>query len=264
MLRDMTLHSSIARATGIIVTAGALVCLSGVALAQESSAPPTAPIASSVPSPGASGPGWLGADVEVYRDDFAEPSGWTVVDDASGRTAYESGGLTMTVAQDGSTYWDDHRLPDAHAVLRVEALVSDLQGSGAAGVACGSSLGLPRYLFAAITSETDWVFGRIIDGRVQVIDRAPLPGDVDASHVRLGIECASSPDEGGDHALITLDGVGVAVPRFDIPVGPYDAATLVVSADTAPMSVLFDDLLVHAGDVYAPRDPVRDPNKPSV
>ena len=82
--------------------------------------------------------------------------------------------------------------------------------------------------------------------------------------MRLGIECASSPAEGGDHALVTLDGVGVALPRFDIPVGPYDAATLVVSADIAPVSILFDDLLVHAGDIYAPRAPDRDPNKPSV
>jgi len=256
----MTLQRTTMRTLGIVAVLGA-AWLSSTAMAQE-------PSASSVALPGPSlapvaGPGWLGADVEVYRDDFATPSGWTIVDDAGGRTAYEDGGLAMTVAQDGATYWDDHRLPAAHAVLRVEALVSNLQGAGAAGVACGSSLGVPRYLFAAITNEADWIFGRIIDGRVQVIDRAPLPGDVDATRVRLGIECASAPDEGGDHALVTLDGIGVALPAFDIPVGPYDAATLVVSADVAPSSVLFDDLLVQAGETYAPPSPDRDPNKPS-
>jgi hypothetical protein len=253
----MTLHRTTALTVGIISVSLAAWLSNGV-MAQEPSASPA------VPSPGASsGPGWLGANVEVYRDDFSVPSGWTIVDDESGRTAYQDGGLAMTVPEDGSTYWDDHRLQDGHAVLRVEALVSDLQGAGAAGVACGSSLGVPRYLFAAITNDADWVFGRIIDGRLQVIERAPLPGDVDASHVRLGIECASAPDEGGDHALITLDGVGVALPEFDIPVGPYDAATLLVAADVAPTSAVFDDLVVHAGGVYSPRSPERDPNTPS-
>ena len=55
----------------------------------------------------------------------------------------------------------------------------------------------------------------------------------------------------------------VATPRFDIPVGPYDRAALLVSADTAPFSALFDDLVVHAGEVYAPRGVDRDPDKPS-
>ena len=210
------------------------------------------------------GPGHLGADQEVYRDDFSTPAGWTIADDELGRTAYEQGGLSVTVIQDGSTMWDDHQLPDAHAVLRVEALVSDLEGSGAAGVACGSSLGMPRYLFAAATDQAEWILGRIIDGRVQVLKRALMPGDVDASHVRVGIECASAPDEGGDHVLVTLDGVGVQLPSLDIPVGPYDKATLVMSADAAPVSAVFDDLLVHVGDVYARDDPDRDPTKPSV
>jgi len=253
----MTLHRTTAWTVGIIAVSVAVWLSNGV-MAQE---PSTSPAVSS-PGSGA-GPGWLGAGVEVYRDDFATPSGWTIVDDASGRTAYQDGGLAMTVAQDGATYWDDHRLPDGHAVLRVEALISDLQGAGAAGVACGSSLGVPRYLFAAITNDADWIFGRIIDGRVQVIDRAPLPSDVDAGHARIGIECASAPAEGGDHALVTLDGAGVTVPWLDIPVGPYDAATLMVAADIAPVSVLFDDLVVHAGEVYSPRSPDRDPNAPS-
>ncbi len=244
-------------AVGALLVVGCLG-LSATALAQAPSGSP------GVGSPPAQGPGWLGADTEVYRDDLAAPSGWSVVDDAAGRTAYEDGGLVMSVAQDGSTLWDDHRLPGSHPVLRVEALVEGLDGEGAAGVACGSSLGLPRYLFAAVTNEAEWVFGRIIDGRLQVIDRGPLPGEVDATHVRVGIECASVPAEGGDHVLVTMDGAGVTLPAFDIPVGPYDAATLVVSADTAPLSVLFDDLLVHAGDVYAPREPERDPSKPSV
>ncbi len=249
---------SVAVAALVVATSWMLLAASAEgASPSPSSAPGSSPDA-------ASGPGRLGANEEIYRDDFSSPSGWTIIDDESGRTAYEGGGLAMSATQDGSTLWDDHQLPEAHAVLRVEALVSDLIGSGAAGVACGSSLGLPRYLFASVTGEAEWVFGRIIDGRVQVLKRAPLPGDVDEAQVRVGIECASVPAEGGDRVLVTLDGVGVQLPTLDIPVGAYDKATLVMSADDAPVSAVFDDLLVHAGDVYARDDPDRDPTKPSV
>ncbi|MCY7418424.1 MAG: hypothetical protein LH650_08000 [Chloroflexi bacterium] len=223
-----------------------------------------APSGSTAPSPAASTPiGWLGASEQVYMDDFSVPTDWEILEDELGRTAYEGGGLLMSVKEDGATVWDDHRLPTAYGVLRTEALVSIQEGAGAAGVACGSSLGLPRYLFAAVTHEAEWIFGRIIDGRVQVVDRGPIPGAVDESQVRVGIECASVPEEGGDRVLVTLDGAGVAQTMLDIPVGPYDAAALLVSADIAPVSALFDDMIVHTGDVYAPRSPERDPAKPS-
>ncbi len=233
----------------------AIAVVAGVAVAQAQSVSP---------EPSADAPiGWLGAVQEVYRDDFSTPTTWTIANDELGRSAYEDGGLSLLMTQDDSKVWDDHLLPDPHAVLRVEALVSGLDGAGGAGVACGSSLGLQRYLFAAVNQEAEWVFGRIIDGRLQVIDRGPIPGDIDEHHVRVGIECASSPEEGGDHVLVTLDGRALTLPAFDIPVGPYDKATLLVTSDQAPVSVLFDDFVVHAGDVYAPRAPDRDPSKPS-
>ena len=241
----------------MVVAAVAVVTVSAMAQAQS---------ASPGPSPAASADvavGWLGAGEEVYRDDFATPTGWTTIEDELGRSAYEDGGLSLQMTQDGSKVWDDHLLPESHAVLRVEALVSGLDGMGGAGVACGSSLGLQRYLFAAVNQEAEWVFGRMVDGRLQVIDRAPIPGDIDEHDVRVGIECASSPEEGGDHVLVTLDGRAMTLPAFDIPVGPYDKATLLVTADQAPVSVRFDDLMVHAGDVYARREQDRDPNKPS-
>lgn len=241
---------------GAVVSLGiALVSTAG--LAQAPSGSPTTSPAASTPV------GWLGASEEVYTDDFSTPSDWEILEDELGRTAYEDGGLVMSVAEDGASIWDDHRLPLAYPVLRTEALVSVQGGAGAAGVACGSSLGVPRYLFAAVTHEADWIFGRIIDGRLQVVERGPIPGDVEEGNVRIGIECASVPEEGGDQVLVTLDGAGVGQRMLDIPVGPYDAAALLVSADTAPFSALFDDLRVHAGDAYAPRSPERDPDKPS-
>ena len=79
--------------------------------AQAQGATPS-PAAGASPEP-AVGPGHLGADQEVYRDDFSTPSGWTIADDELGRTAYEQGGFAVTVSEDGSTLWDDHHLPDS-------------------------------------------------------------------------------------------------------------------------------------------------------
>jgi len=58
---------------------------------------------------------------------------------------------------------------------------------------------------------------------------------------------------------VTVDGVQVAS-GFDIPVGPFDKATLVVSADTAPEDARFDDVVVLAGEAY---DPLIDGSLPS-
>ena len=50
---------------------------------------------------------------------------------------------------------------------------------------------------------------------------------------------------------MTADGFLLAT-AFEIPVGPYDKASLLGSADVAPMDAWFDDLVVHAGDTFAP------------
>lgn len=193
-------------------------------------------------------PGLLGATTEVYRDDLSAPSSWEEISDDTGVTAYADGRLEMSVIADDSTVWDDHELEAPADVLRVEAWI-DTSGDGMAGVACGSSLGVPRWLWAGTDGDAGWLVGRMIDGRLQLVDRGDLPVEVDARHVTLAIECASSPAEGGDHAVVTADGIPVAT-LFDIPVGPYDKATLLVGADSAPEDARFDDIVVHTGPVY--------------
>ena len=200
-------------------------------------------------SPAASlGPGLLGATTEVWRDDMSVPTTWTIASDDVGVTAYEDGQLAMSVTADSNTVWDDHQLDAAWPVLRVEAWIATT-GNGMAGVACGSSLGVERYLWAGTDGAGGWLVGRMIDGRLQLIDRGDLPLAVDGRHVTMAIECAARPAEGGDNAVVTADGIPVAT-LFDIPVGPYDKATLLVGADTAPEEARFDDVVVHAGATY--------------
>lgn len=193
-------------------------------------------------------PGLLGATTEVYRDDLSAPSSWQEISDETGVTAYVDGRLEMSVLADGSNVWDDHVLDAPADVLRVEAWIAT-SGDGMAGVACGSSVGLPRWLWAGTDGDMGWLVGRLIDGRLQLVDRGDLPMEVDGRHVTLAIECASSPAEGGDHAVVTANGIPVAT-MFDIPVGPYDKATLLVGVDTAPEEARFDDIVVHTGPVY--------------
>lgn len=197
------------------------------------------------PSPGH---GLLGADTEVFRDDLSAPSVWEEISDDTGMTSYEDGRLAMSVIADGSTVWDDHELDAPVEVVRVQAGVTT-RGDGMAGVACGSSLGVPRFLWAGTDGDVGWLAGRLIDGRLQLLDRGDLPIEVDGREVTLAIECASSPAEGGDHAVVTADGIVIAT-LFDIPVGPYDKATLIVGADAAPEQALFDDIVVHTGASY--------------
>ncbi len=211
----MSSHTTISRPRrAVALTAIALVA--GVAVAQAQSGSP---------EPSADAPiGWLGAVQEVYRDDFSTPTTWTIANDELGRSAYEDGGLSLLMTQDDSKVWDDHLLPESHAVLRVEALVSGLDGAGGAGVACGSSLGLQRYLFAAVNQEAEWVFGRIIDGRLQVIDRGPIPGDIDEHHVRVGNRVRQRARGGrrprpGDAGRTGLDAAGVRHPGRSVRQG---------------------------------------------
>ena len=91
------IHQMRRRAAFAVLMVGSLG-LSATAVAQTPSGSP----GGGSPRPN-QGPGWLGADTLVYGDDFGAPSGWTIREDEAGSTAYQDGGLVMSVAQDGST-----------------------------------------------------------------------------------------------------------------------------------------------------------------
>ena len=213
------------------------------------------------PSPSAdalAGPSQLGAIDEAYRDAFDVAPAWLDLgEDESGRTALEDGRVFMSVIGPDANYWDFVVLPSSAEVMRVEATV-ELDGTAgtAAGPACGSALGLPRWFVAGVNGGDEWWLGRLIDGRLQVVDRGSLGGgSPDSSSLRVAIECASAPSEGGDHVLMTVDDrlVATSMPLLDIPVGPYDKAGLLVATDAEQGSATFDDLIVHTGESMEPQ-----------
>jgi hypothetical protein len=220
------------------------------------------------PSPAPEGPGWLGAVLEVYRDQFDEAGEWwDLGEDESGRSSLEDGRLYMSINGPDANYWDAWVAPQSAAVMRVEATIDidDAKGTGA-GVACGSALGLPRWFVAGVSNADEWWLGRLIDGRLQVVDRGLLmaPTSARRAPVQVAIECAAVEAEGGDRVLMTVDGRPVTtVSRLDIPVGPYDKAGLLIGSDKAVGSATYDDMLVHVGDAYALREFDRDPDRPS-
>ena len=241
----------------VTLLAVALLSLAiGPVLAQEPSA-----------SPVAAGPGSLGASQEVYRESFTAAPAWVDLgEDESGRTAVEDGTLQMSSVGEGTSYRDAYVLPEAVEVIRVEALIDlDAKPGTGAGVACGSALGVPRWLVAGVNNADEWWLGRLIDGRLQVVERGQvmLPASPSAAPVRVSIECAVAREEGGDYALTSIDGRAVGVARLDIPVGPYDKAGLFVGTDGKVGSATYDDLVVHVGDAYERPQVEPEPDRPS-
>ncbi|CAN5644116.1 hypothetical protein BH24CHL9_BH24CHL9_02640 [soil metagenome] len=192
----------------------------------------------------------------MLRETFDSEAGWMVLgEDESGLNELRDGRLFSSVVAPPSLFWMDVQLEESVPVLRVEAqvLVGGSDG-GAAGPACGSASGLRRYLVAGV-NDGGWWLGRLIDGRLQVIDQ----GDLDAEGrpgegFRVTIECAVVPAEGGDRVTMSIDGtpVDLDLPRLEIPVGPYDKAALLVGTDGRDGSALFDDLVISVGEAYAP------------
>jgi hypothetical protein len=250
----------------LLATVGTLA-LSGVVTAADPSSAPSdvAPVAEAPVA------GILGAQTEAYRDAFDEAAEWVDLGaDENGRTSLEDGRLFMSIKGRDVNYRDWYELAEPAAVLRVEALVDiDERGTTAAGVACGSALGLPRWFIAGVNNADEWFLGRQIDGRFQVVDGGllMLPTSPSRGPVSVAIECASAPDEGGDYVAVSVDGRPVSVEtglgRLDIPVGPYARAGLYVATDEGTGSARFDDLVVHVGEVYAPVTVERDHDVPS-
>lgn len=227
--------------------------------------------AAASPGPSTEPVGWLGAATEVYREPFEEAAAWIDLGgDEQGRTAVEDGALFMSIVGEDVNYRDWLVLAAPVGVLRVEALVDIDEGVGTgAGTACGSATGLPRWLMAGVNNADEWFLARNIDGRFTLVDRGPLmlPTSSSQGPVRVGIECAIVPEEGGDYVAVSVDGrpvsVGTGLGRLDIPVGPYDKAALFVATDTGTGSALFDDMTVLVGPAFAPRPAERGADRPS-
>jgi hypothetical protein len=218
-----------------------------------------------------SGPGILGAGEAVYVDDFSGAASWIDLGkDENGRTAVEDGSLLMTIKGTNVNYRDWYELTEPAPVLRVEALVDiDERAGTGGGVACGSALGVPRWFIAGVNNGDEWFFARQVDGRFQMVDRGliMLPSSSSAGPVRVAIECAMAPEDGGDYVAISVDGrpvsVAMGLGHLDIPVGPYGRAGLYVATDAGTGSARFDDMTVQVGSALVRASVDRDADQPS-
>jgi hypothetical protein len=215
------------------------------------------------------GSGLLGADTVVLEESFDTEAPWMGIgSDESGENDLRKGALSVSYLHGPGNGWTDLELAAPAAVLRAEVTV-DLDGAPgtAAGPACGSSRGLPRWLVAGVNGGDEWWLGRLIDGRLQVVDRGLLMSPITPSQaaVRVAIECAVVPEEGGDRVTMTVDGrpVAVTLPWLEIPVGPYGGAALLLATDDTEAGATFDDLVVSTGSSYAPAPVDRVPDQPS-
>lgn len=251
---------NLTRRNRTLVTAWTLLLLfaaPSLAVAQESSPSPEPVI------------GELGAGTLLLQEPFDSAADWMGLGQfPDGRNELQDGELFTSIVvatKDGGNIWTIYRLEEVAPVVRVEADVSVIPGDrGAAGPACGSSAGLDR-LFVAGVNDGGWFLGRLIDGRLQVVDSGDLIGAPTGEPLHVALECASVPEEGGDYVTMSVDGrlVDVDLPRLDIPVGPYGQVALLVGTDGTRGRARFDDLEVSVGDTYLPADPERDPGAPS-
>ena len=248
-----------------------LAALLTLALLSLTPGPATAQESSASPGPTGDPVGWLGAARSAYLEPFDAAPAWLEVGaEELGETRVEDGTVFMSMKGDSVNYEDWYELDAPVAVLRAEVDVDIDQRSGTgAGVGCGSALGLPRWFVAGVNNADEWFLARVIDGRLQVVDRGSLGLDSQPSRgsVRVGVECAIAPEDGGDYVAVSVDGEPVSIAtglgRLDIPVGPYDKAALFVATDKGIGSAHYDDLGVWVGDAYALRPADRDTDRPS-
>jgi hypothetical protein len=253
----------VARRTGWIVLLTALALGVPAGTQAQDETPSTAP--ADEPA------GQLGASDAVYLEAFDQAPPWLEVEKVKeGETKVEEGTVFLSIKGDSVHYQDWYELDASVPVLRAEVSVDlDRRDGTGAGVSCGSALGLPRWFVAGVNNADTWFLARIIDGRLQVVDRGSLDADSLASGgtVLIGIECATAPEEGGDYVAVSVDGDPVSIEtglgRLDIPVGPYDKAGIFVGTDSGTGSAVYDDLAVWVGDAYAPAPVDRNSDAPS-
>lgn len=239
----------------------------GLGLALATALPAGAALGQDDDPAAASAVGILGADTVVLREPFETEAAWMGIgSDETGENALQDGRLFSSYVVGPGNIWTDLDLASPAAVVRVEVVVDlDAAAGTAAGPACGSALGLPRYLVAGV-NDGGWWLGRLIDGRLQVVSSGnQVGGGRPGEAVTVAIECATVPEEGGDRVTMSVDGrtVAVSLPKLEIPVGPYGSVALLVGTDEEEGAASFDDLVVSTGAAYDPAPVDRDADRPS-
>jgi hypothetical protein len=240
---------------GALATALGTVALAASAVLAQSPSP-----AGSAEPPGWS-PSWSPAPPDaarqIVRDAFDPPGPWWTGSDETGTSSIAGGRMRWTIVEDRRSIWDAPELPAPEGEVRVEATVLVEEGLGAGGPLCAGSETGERAIWAGVNGGGEWIVGRIVDSRVQVIERGERPR-VRRHDVPVGapypllvtLECTVDP-EGADHYTVWIEGVQVA-DVVDEPIGPFLRAGLMATADEAGFEVLFDDFAVFAGPELLP------------
>ena len=204
----------------------------------------------------------LGADTEIYRDDFGMAGTWGVSENDAGSVQYADGGLRFTTTAVPNARWSWLDLDAMAPVLWVRAAVRMASNGGAAGPMCLTSGTSPTLLFGIVNTEAEWVVGRTAEFGVAVLARGPLPASIDLTQggtAIVSLECAMTGTSGVRIAL-WVDGVNVADVSVPDASGPFSGPGLYGEGYVEGFAVTLDDLVVATGTTYAPL--VRNPQGP--
>jgi hypothetical protein len=204
----------------------------------------------------------LGADTEVFRDDFGSAGTWGVSENDAGSVEYADGGLRFTTMSVPNARWSWLDLGSLAPVLWVRAAVEMASNGGAAGAMCLTSGTSPTLLFGIVNTEGEWVVGRTADPEVTVLARGPLPASIDLTQggrAILSIECAMT-DTSGVRVAVWVDGVNVADVNVPDLSGPFSGPGLYGEGHVESFAVTLDDIVVATGATYEPR--MRSPQGP--
>jgi hypothetical protein len=197
------------------------------------------------------------------RDTFDTPGDWWTGSDEVGSSTLADGGFRWVIHEDRRSVWDTRDLERPLEVVRVDATVLVEQGSGGGGPLCGGADPARRSLWAGVNGDGEWILGRILDSRVQVVDRGELPAQrrqdvpVGAPHPLLvTLECMIDPIGTGHGATLWIDGTQV-VDVAGEEVGPFATVGLTATGDREGFSILFDDFAAYdrPGDVEGSPSP---------
>jgi hypothetical protein len=186
---------------------------------------------------------------EFLRETFDAPGPWWVGSDDVGTSSVADGVMRWTISKDGRSIWDTRELAVPQDRVRVEATVMVEDGVGAVGPVCAGRDTANRAIWAGVNGA-EWLVGRLIDSRIEVVERGNLASVLDedmwigAVPLRVRLECAV--DDGADRSTVRIEGVEVADVVGE-PIGPFEEAGLIAIADQAGLTVLFDDVTITGG-----------------
>jgi hypothetical protein len=209
----------------------------------------------------------LGADTEIFRDDFGIAGTWGVSENDAGSVQYADGGLRFTTTAVPNTRWSWLDLEAMTPVLWVRAAVEMASNGGAAGSMCLTSGTSPTLLFGIVNTEAEWVVGRATDSEMAVLARGQLPTSIDLTQggtAIVSLECAMTGTS-GVRVAVWVDGVNVADVSVPDASGPFSGPGLYGEGYVEGFAVTLDDVVVATGTTYAPlmRSPQGPPPLPA-